>query len=325
VSRTAVGARPAAQLPEPGHFWIRYAPREWPGPTEPWIDLARGRLGEWRFRAEAGVPDLGPDPLDDLLYLPPVPPERAGGREELARARLAAGTPVLLQTAAGEEPPAGIPETGAVLVVDLLAALVARDLDRFSRWPAGAAAAWPLVPGLTDDPGLWEAGCARLATAGATCAQALTPRLDPADRRRLLEWGGEDVFEALFHREPAEPAERAFARVAHRHALAPFLPRPLPAATALRTANLRLAGALALAAELWLRLGRPAGQGQALYAAARQADRTPYDLAGLAREGNLAVLAWLDPLARGLVKEQAATGASTLVADLLAEYVAGEG
>jgi hypothetical protein len=76
-----------------------------------------------------------------------------------------------------------------------------------------------------------------------------------------------------------------------------------------------------LAAELWLRLARPVGQGQALYAAARQADRTTFDLAALAREGNLGVLGWLDPLARSLVKEVASTGRSALLKELTAEYV----
>ena len=97
----------------------------------------------------------------------------------------------------------------------------------------------------------------------------------------------------LFHREPR--AERDFARVAHRHGLAPFLPRPLPRPPMLGAGNRRIGGALALAAEVWLRLGRPVETGQALYRDARWADRTTYDLEALAREGNLGVLPF-DPL-----------------------------
>ncbi len=199
---------------------------------------------------------------------------------------------------------------------------------------------WPLAAGLTDDPALWEAGCARLAAAGAATVQALALDLEPAERRRLVERCGEAAFEPLFHRPPPDArTERDFARTAHRHGLDPFLPRPLPAPASAGAAgaggtagfrraaavNRRLAGELALAGELWLRLGRPAGPGQALYAAARQADRTPYDLAGLAREKNLAPLSWLDAAGRRMVEEGAAGESPALLADLLAEYVAAEG
>jgi len=144
-----------------------------------------------------------------------------------------------------------------------------------------------------------------------------------ADRRRLAErWGKEreeEVFEALFHREP--PSERDFARCAHRHGLAPFLARPLPRAPVLRTENLRLGGVLALVAELWLRLGRSEEQGQAFYRAARWIDNTAYDVAGLERDGNLPVLP-LDPQSRAVAAEFLETGDAELLTALLAEYVA---
>ncbi|HEV7519071.1 MAG TPA: hypothetical protein VGR07_22505 [Thermoanaerobaculia bacterium] len=312
-------SRPVVQLPEPGRFWVRYTPRGWPKPAGPWTDLAAGRIG-WGHdsAADAGTIEAGPAPLDDLLYLPPVPPERAAERDRLARERLAAGTPVLVQLRPGE-----IPEIApAVRVYDLLPALLARDLAPLDLLPAGAAAVWPLLPGLTDDPGLWREGCSALAARRASCVQAMAPRLDPADRRRLVEQGGEGVFETVFHGEP--PAERPFAQAAHRQGLAPFLPRPMPRPPVLGIENRRIAGILALAAELWLRLGRPDGPGQALYAMARQADRTAYDLSALAREGNLGFLGWLSGLGREVVEEQAATGGSSLLASLLAEYLAEE-
>jgi hypothetical protein len=314
--------RPVVQLPEPGRFWVRYTPRLWPAPGGPWTDLAACRLGWGRspgsHAAHAATLDAGPAPLDDLLYLPPVPPERAAERDRLARERLTKGTPVLVQVRPGEVPE--IP--GAVLVYDLLPALLARDLAPLDLLPAGAAAVWPLLPGLTDDPGLWAEGCSVLAARRASSVQAIAPRLDPADRRRLVEQGGEEVFEAVFHGEP--PAERPFAQAAHRLGLAPFLPRPLPRPPVLGIENRRIAGVLALAAELWLRLGRPDGPGQALYAAARQADRTVYDLSALAREGNLGFLGWLSGLGREVILEQAETGGSSLLAALLTEYLAEE-
>jgi len=182
---------------------------------------------------------------------------------------------------------------------------------------------WPLIAGLTDGPDLWDAGCVRLAAAGVRCAQAMAPALGPSDRRRLAErWGKEreeEVFAALFHREP--PPERDFARHAHGHGLAPFLARPLPRAPVLRTENLRLGGALALIAELWLRLGRPEEQGQAFYRAARWLDRTAYDVPSLGRDGNLGVLP-LDCDSRAVLAELLESGESQLLDRLLAEYVA---
>ncbi|HTQ80302.1 MAG TPA: hypothetical protein VMM92_09915, partial [Thermoanaerobaculia bacterium] len=217
-------------------------------------------------------------------------------------------------------------------IYDLLPALLRRDLAPLALLPPGAAAVWPLVPGFSDDPGFWEEAAALLASRQVACLQALPPQLDPADRRRLVELGGEGIFDAVFHgggagavRDGVVPAERSFARLAGRWGLAPFLPRPLPRPPILRGENRRLAGVLALVAELWLRLGRPVGQGQGLYAMARQVDRTGYDLAALAREGNLGVLSWLDGTGREVALELATAGRSSLLASLLAEYAGGEG
>jgi hypothetical protein len=272
---------------------------------------ARPRVAEFAALAET--------PLDDVLYLPPVPPRRAAARDELARDRLVGGTPVLIQLFPGEATTVP-PVAGAAFVFDLLYVLLERDLGALRRLPSEAAAVWPLLPGLTDDPALWELGCRDLAAAGARCVQALTPVLTPTDRRRLAEqWGGEEAFDALFHGR--SPCERDFARVAHRHGLEPFLPRPLPRPPVQGAGNRRIGGALALAGELWLRLGQPAEAGQALYRDARWIDRAPYDLEALAREGNLGVLP-IAPLSREIVAECAATGESARLAWLLAEYLA---
>jgi hypothetical protein len=91
----------------------------------------------------------------------------------------------------------------------------------------------------------------------------------------------------------------------------------------LGAANRRIGGILALAAELWLRLGRPIEAGQSLYRSARWVDRTTYDVEALAREGNLAVLP-LDETSREIVAEWVETGAAELLDRLLEDYVAPE-
>ncbi len=328
--------RPAVLLPEAGRFWIRYVPRAWEPPEQPWVHLAEGRLGEWgRVAAQKAAIGanlfglLADDPLDDVLYLPPVLSRRATARDKLASSRLVDGTPVVIQLFPGDV--SAVPAVaGVAFVFDLLPALLARDLERLDQFPpplgASVSAVWALIPGLTDDPALWEEGCARLAAAGIRCVQAVAPALSPSDRRRLAErWkkeeNEEELFAALFHREP--PPERDFARVASRHGLAPFLPRPLPRSPVLRIENRRIGGVLALIAELWLRLGRSAEQAQSFFRAARWIDATQYDVEAVADEGNLAVLP-LDPASRDIVAEMAATGEVALVNELLEEYVGGD-
>jgi hypothetical protein len=350
--RPAAFPRLLARLPEPGRLWVRYAPRGWEGPDRPWLDLAAGRLGRSNRQtaAIAAGDDGGPGgggllgtagpALDDVLYLPPVAEDLAGWRDSLAERALAGGTPVLVQLLPGDETrlleTPGRGAAGAVVVVDLLAALLPGGWlhEGGLAGPSAAdcsgiaAAVWPLLPGLTDDPALWERGCERLAASGLGCLQALAPALGPGDRRRLAQGSREGAFEALFHRGHREPPpERDFARAAHRHGLAPFLPRPLPRPPWPRVENRRIAGRLALAAELWLRLGRPVEQAQSLFRAARWLDATPYDVEALRREGNLAVVSALDPLARRVVAEAAEVaeaaggGEPALLDELLAEYL----
>lgn len=304
-------------LAEPGRFWIRWVPRGWQAPDRPWIHLATGKLGE---PAKPGRPaDLAETRFDDVLYLPPVPKELAGERDELAQTCLERGTPVVLQLLAGEETTAA-----AAVVIDLLRPLLTGDLAALSAGPRGACAAWPLIAGLTDDPALWDSGCRRLAAAGVVAVQAVALQLAAGDRRSLARWAGreEEAFDALFHREP--PDERAFAAAAHRHGLAPFLTRPLPRPPWPGASNLRLGGALALAAELWLRLGRGVETGQALYRDARWIDRSLYDVAALEREGNLGVLP-LAAVSRAVVAELCRSGRAKLVDELLTEYLEPEG
>jgi hypothetical protein len=301
----------ATQPVEPTRFWIRHAPQRWPGPEEPWLDLARAALGG----RDGDAVVAGERPLEDLLYLPPIDPARAGERDSLAGLHLERGTPVLLQLRPGEPPP----PPPAVAVYDLSPPLLAGDLAGLRLLPPGAAAVWPLLAGLTDGEELWEEGCALLAGAGVRTVQALAPSLSPADRRRLAEGRGDEVFHALFHRPPR--AERDFARAAHRFGLAPFLPRPLPRPPLGGAANRRLAADLLLAAELWLAVGRPAGRGLALSRAARWVDEASYDVPSLARDGNLGVIEALDSASQALIAERFQTGHLPLLDELLAEYL----
>jgi hypothetical protein len=328
ASRESGAPRPGVRLPDPGRFWIRYVPRLWEAPDIPWVDLAEGKLATfYKVRERALEPDdllaLAQAQLDDVFYLPPVPERLADARNHLASSQRAAGTPVLVHLFPGDPLPWTAEGEADGLVFDVLPALLDQDVDRLRLIPAGATAVWPLLPGLTDSPGLWEEGFEALTAAGVTRVQALAPLLSPSDRRRLVErWGDEGAFDALFHQQP--PAERDFARAAHLCGFSPFLPRPLPAPPIRGGENRRIAGVLALAAELWLRLGRAVEQGQALYRAARWIDGASYDLKGLARERNLSVLTPLDALSRRLVAECADGSEPPLLTELLAAYVAPE-
>jgi hypothetical protein len=279
-----------------------------PGAEPCWLDLAGGGLGP-PGRPGAQALELPHGPFDDLLYLPPVASGLRAARDRAAAEIAGRGTPVLVQLLAGESPPDAV---GVVALYDLLEPLMSGDLGALSGLPAGSAALWPLVAGLTDSSDLREEGVRRLAEAGVAVLQAVAPDLPAADRRRLFESraGAEidtELFAGLFHAAPPDP--RPLARAARAHGLAPFLPRPLPRPPLTGAAEREAAGLLALAGELHLRLGRLVPS-QACFRAARWIDQTDYDLRALAREGNLHVLHWLDPTSRTIVEEWAAEGRS---------------
>jgi hypothetical protein len=286
--------------------------------------------------SEVGASTLE-DEVDDVLYLPPVPEAHRHWRDELVRRARRGGVRPLAQVHPGE--PA--PDAGAVVVVDLLPVLLAGRLDGLERVPHGAAVAWPLVPGLGDDEGLWREACAILAGAGATCVQGITLELEPAQRRLLTESlvvesgsGGGILFDALFHgAETGGPdeRERTLARVARQAGLEPFLVRPASSIRDRRSRNRELAGLLATAGELWLRLGRSPTGGQALFRAARGVDAAAVDVLALAREGNLGVLDFLDARSREVVTARARREPVPLLDELWSAYLgrdadlAGEG
>jgi hypothetical protein len=314
--------------PEPGRFWIAASPRSWSAARGPWTDLAGGRLVGVQGRPQAVLPDLGPErkrgDLDDLLYLPPVDPSLAEERDRAAARLREAGVPLLVQLTPGETLPvetaAAPPAATVAAVYDLAVPLLAGDLESLRRLPAGAAAVWPLIAAVTDGAEVRDRGCRLLAAAGVRCVQPLAVELDPVTRRSLAEERGDErVFAALFHGPP--PSERDFARAAHGHGLEVFLRRPPTGFSPRRVANRRLAAGLALAGELWLRLGRPESRGQALLRAARGADGAAYDLTALVREGNLAVMDWIDELGVEILAELVDAGRSERLDALLAEYL----
>lgn len=306
--------------PEPGRFWIAASPRSWNAGRGPWTDLAGSRLIGVQGRPPAALPEIGPFELDDLLYLPPVDPSLAAERDRAAVRLLEAGTPLLVQVTPGEA--FSIAEGPAVgeVIYDLAEPLLAGDLAALSRLPAGSDAVWPLIAAVTDGAEIRDRGCELLAAAGVRCVQPLAVELDPITRRSLAEERDDErVFAALFHGPP--PSEREFARAAHRHGLEVFRRRPPSGFSPRRIGNRRLAAGLALAGELWLRLERPEGRGQALLRAARGADAAAYDLTALVREGNLTVMDWIDELGVEILVELVEAGRSSLLDGLLAEYL----
>ena len=320
-----------------------------------WLDLAGDRLG---LPGEPGAKEieLPAGPFDDVLYLPPVAAELRAARDRAAAEIAAQGTPVLVQLLPGERPPDA---EGVVPLYDLLEPLVAGKLAALSELPRGTAALWPLVAGLTVSLDLREEGVRRLAEAGMAVLQAVAPDLPAADRRRLFErrsgGGGQEephgqipedenpepiperrldavrvggntaagddeaeLFRRLFHADLPDP--QPLARAARAHGLAPFLARPLPRPPLTGAANREVAGLLALAGEIHVRLGR-LGPGQSCFRTARWIDQSTHDLRALAREGNLHVLPWLDDEDRTVIEEWAETDRSTQVEALVDEYV----
>lgn len=291
-----------AQRPEPARFWVRHVPEVWPSGPRRWTDLARGALGPTNGQEPA---DAWPPPdLSDLAYVPPGGATSVHG-DALSLVQLLPGQPA---------------RPAAWLVYDLLQPLLARDLEPLESLPAGASAVWPLVAGITDDPAMWRQGLARLAAAGVRHVQPLALALEPGDRRWLADHR-EGTFGALFH--GPVPSERSFAAVARPLGVRVFAPRPVVGVAGRAASNRALAGALALAAELWLRCGRAESEGQALFRGARWVDETDHDVTALVREGNLALVPWLAERSGALLSRLVAGGGTPLIEELEEEYAAG--
>lgn len=301
--------------PEPARFWVRWAPRGWRGPDVPFLDLARGTLAPAALR-RGRPPARTPSGPPDLLYLPPVAADSGSHIEGWIERGREAGHSLLVQVVAGESVPAG----ASTVVLDVTAAVLAGDLDRVNAAPPGAVAAWPLIGGLSDDPGLLRDGCERLRGAGVTTVQGVVPTLTPRQRRRLSAQGGERVYQALFHGPPASPVP--LARIAVEHGLWPWFDRPEAPGGGRRGRNRALAAHLAVLAEWRLLLGHPEGTAQALFRAARWVDDEERDVVAIAAEGNLGIVDWLEPSARYEIERYAAAGAGAAFTELTEELLA---
>lgn len=318
VPTAAAGLTFRRQRPEPANLWIRFRPARWPGPDEPWLDLASGGLGGSRRGASLRIPSERLDGLDDLVYLPPVAAEMAVERDRLVARLAERGLASLVQLRPGESPAAG----PAVSVFDPLPALLAGDLDPLSVLPVDSTVVWGLVAGITDDPELCGRGLEALARAGAARVLPLAPTLEPRQKRQLAG-ADERLFARLFHGGP--PAAREFARLAASAGLATRFDRPDAPAGTPRSGNRRVAARLAQIADLWLLLGRPEADAQELFRAARWIEDAEHDLSVLAREGNLGVLGWLSSKARRQVEAALDVGMPPLLTELEAEYLGSDG
>lgn len=338
-------SRPLEIPVEPGRLWIRYllrpgpSSRRWPGPPCPWLDLSTlAPVGLERLLEEPVEP-VEPPPfpelvgqLDDVLYVPPVVRARMRGWGNVVTRPPRLDSPLMIHSfppataVDAAEPPPDL--FGARMFYDLLPGLLRLERKDFlaslGRLDRGSTAVWPLIPGVTDDPRLWEEACRRLAATGVAALVAVVPQLSPADRRVLVERFGDHLLEPLFHGEP--PPTAPLAQVARRHGLQPFPPRGGGRTTDpfhswdRPSGNRALATELGLAAELSDRLGRPERQVQELWRAFREVDRSPFDLEAMSRDGNLDLFDWLHGDALEIVEQSLTQPPPPLVEALLEEY-----
>jgi hypothetical protein len=308
--------RPVQQLPEPNRFWITYSSRTWRCTARPYTDLANCRLaGFQKATLDHDLPDLDFEEVGDLLYLPPVDAELIPARDAFIERMAAERIRVLCQLRPGD----AAPPPSAAVVYDLLEPLLKGAFDRLGELPEGAEAAWPLIPGLTDHLEAWEEGLDYLRIAKARGVQPLVPELAPTVRRTLAERYGDQAFDALFHGDT--PSERSFAIAADRVGLEIFFGRPSTNLHPRQESNRQLASQLALAGELWHRLERPVAAGQGLLRAARGAESSHYDLAGLAKDNNLKIMDWLDVQSFEMIRQLVQAERSALLTTLQCEYL----
>ena len=287
------------RAPGPFSLWARFVPRTWPATSSPHVDPLAGTLASRSVaRADLDEPLPALAPLEaDVTYLPPIAEERRRERDALAREIAAMGGHALVHLRSGEiDFPAG-----ATPVVDLLDPLVRGAVPAAVEIPERAWVVVPLTSGLFEDAERRLHWLKRLSEKEVT-AIGVPLELQPTERRALADAAGEARWEAIFH--GAAPDERDFARAAAAAGLVTLPGQPEISLPPRAARNRALAGALAEAAELCLRLGRGEVEGEALRAAARRVAGEPLDFAALAREGNLGVVDWLSPLARRVIEEQ---------------------
>jgi hypothetical protein len=312
--------------PSPFRAWIRWAPRSWPPPPRPCFDFATRRIS-WPARGES---ESGPLPAAlpieaGITYLPPAPAAAHEAVEGLVLRLAAAGSIALRHATVGETGPADdAPGEETPHWIDPLAGWLAGETP--DEWLASArgiagprAIVVPLAGGLTPTGAALDAWLAAITALAPVAVVGVAAELTPGDRRRAVEGLGEASFDQIFH--GAAPSEHEFARLVAARGLRPLSPRPaLPGAPGRSARNHQLAAALWEAAELALRLAAPEAECAALFAAARHLEASSLDVAALRREGNLGVLSWLAPAARGVVDELLAGGESARLEALRREW-----
>lgn len=326
-------------VPLPSRFWIRHLPRRWPEAEEPRLDLFEHRI-VWPpgagQRAAPGDRLPAVAALADVALVPPVRKDRTRERSNLVLDLIAARVPVLDQFSTLDSESDA---PGATVVADLLGALLDGNPAMIDELPERAWIVVPLLPILTSAPDGWSGILQRALGRRPLAVVGLAPELSPLDRRKLVERLGDEHFEALHHSDSDEGSrrrlERAFAAAVARAGLPAFAERPVAELPPRQARNRALATVLAECGELWLRVGRSEAEGAALLAAARHFESAAVaglDLAALSREGNLAHLGFLSPLALQVIESAAGHAPSTasvvrplppLLTELRSEYVSG--
>ncbi len=213
---------------------------------------------------------------------------------EIALRLVEADYPILIRATPGEE----LPVRGSCLL-DLVEAFWngVVELER----PPQADQLWvllPLLPGMgwegSPSLSLWMEPIRKLQS------EAIVPfpvDLTPRERRAWASQLGEDRFEAVFHGGP--PGIREVAQWLRSLGFSVFPAAPRISGGTIRSRDRdTCAAVLGEAAFLLEELGASEREVQELWRAARWLERSPLDLRAVSREGNLALLPGLSPLAR---------------------------
>jgi hypothetical protein len=316
--------------PRATRLWVRFAPRRWPAaatgvPAPAGLDLADRRIS-WSAAPRASAGDLpSSPPSGDVVLLPPLEKDRTREKQNLASAILASGGVVLDQRWLSQPSEPAAEATGATVVSDLLFPLLEGNLAVLENLAPDSIALVPLIPGLSSDEASWQPLVTALVSRSPVAVVGVAPELSPVDRRRLVEWLGEESFERVHHSGASAPdLERRFARAVAAAGLNPFFERPAAKLSPRAARNRRIATVLFESGERWLALGRREPDGASLLAAARHVEAATQEIAALARERQLALLPYLSPLARETVAAFVESGRSSLLAELRAEWVGAE-
>ncbi len=282
--------------PELANLWQRHSLAVAPYESAAWVDLASGRLMPGSSTRSSGGRQVKPT---NLVYLPAAAEMENGRIEEARTVCFEVGVETLEHSIIGLESEFESGLSGVQRVADPLHALLSEDLDGLSRVEHVDLAIWPLLPELTDSDALVAEGLERLSAAGVSFVIPVIPQIDPGSARAITERYGEHLFAALFH--SGVPDQRPVLRAIARAGM-DFLP-PRPGVRSDRSLELRIAAELATIAELMLLLDESPATAQESFRAAAWFEGTHFDVAAMAREGNLALVPGLGDALRQAVED----------------------